>query len=52
MLILSLIGMFVFANKLDKDENVNTTRNAICVGMVAVYGILVGMFATLIFIQL
>lgn len=52
MLILSLIGMFVFANKLDKDENFNTPRNAICVGMVAVYSILVGMFTTLIFIQL
>lgn len=52
MAILSLIGMFVFANELDKDKNFNTPRNAICVGMVAVCGILVGMFATLILLQL
>lgn len=50
MAILSLVGMFVFANELDKDENVNTPRNAIYVGIIAVCGILVGMFTTLILI--
>lgn len=52
MLILSVVGMFVIANKLDKDENISTPHNAIYISILLACGIFIGMFITLILVQL
>ena len=51
MAILSLIGMNYLAYKIDRKAELNT-YTALCVGGIACCGILVGIFATLILIQL
>ena len=51
MAILSFMGMYHFSREIDKAEELNTYI-ALCVGGIAVCGILVGMFSTLILLQL
>lgn len=50
MIILSFIGMYYFSRELDKEEL--NTYTALCVGGIAVCGIILGIFSTLILIQL
>lgn len=41
--ILSFIGMFFLARELDKNETINTSFNALCVGGIATLGIILGL---------